>query len=145
VSFEGPGIKSILEWMQARDSLELLEPTRLWTTVGKQGGRPITQRGLEHALSRVAGRAKVAPFRMRMLRVTFATELYDSGSDIEEIRKLLGHESIETTRRYLAVSERMQKARIPGKRMRAIIGDERDVPLWLQQKMGNLGSDTNAK
>ncbi|MDQ2069331.1 tyrosine-type recombinase/integrase [Natronospira bacteriovora] len=145
VSFEGPAIKALLEWLQARDQLDLLEPDRLWTTVGKQAGRPITERGLDKALGRVAKRAKVAPFGLRMLRVTFATELYDSGSDIEEIRKLLGHESIETTRRYLAVSERMQKARIPGRRLRAIIGDERDVPLWLRHKMGNLESESNAE
>lgn len=143
VSFEGPAIKLLVDWLQARDQLDLLEPQRVWTTLSKNDtGRPLSQRGLERTLQRMGKRARVG-FSARHLRVTFATELYESRSDIEEIRKLLGHESIETTRRYLSVSDRMQKARIPSRHMRRLIGDQSGIPMWAEQKLGEANDRTD--
>ena len=56
------------------------------------------------------------------LRSTFATDLYDSGEvGLIEISILMGHESIETTRDYIAISEKfLRKAAISNKRWKEL-------------------------
>jgi site-specific recombinase XerD len=49
---------------------------------------------------RAIGKPKLAPHDMRR---TFAENLQRNGHDVVTINSLLGHESIETTRRYLNV------------------------------------------
>ena len=43
------------------------------------------------------------------LRDYFATRLIDNGSDIEVVRRLLGHTSLENTRRYLARTDKQRR------------------------------------
>lgn len=52
--------------------------------------------------SEAAGLGRAAPHDLRR---TFATELRRAGVDLELIRDLLGHESLETTQRYLRRDE----------------------------------------
>ncbi len=54
-------------------------------------------------LYRASGlRAKVpAGALVHALRHTFAMDLLDHGANIVEVQRLLGHESLNTTRRYL--------------------------------------------
>ncbi|MFQ5736902.1 MAG: tyrosine-type recombinase/integrase [Thermodesulfobacteriota bacterium] len=55
------------------------------------------------------------------MRATFATDLYDMGFGLIEISNLLGHESVETTQLYIAISEKaLKKTAIPDKRWREL-------------------------
>lgn len=60
---------------------------------------------------------------LHKLRSTYATDLYDSGYNVGEIRLLMGHSSEMTTWRYIAISQRhLEKTRIPDDRVALIAG-----------------------
>lgn len=62
------------------------------------------------------------------LRATFATDLYDMGYGIKEISILMGHESVASTERYIAISETaLKRTYIPGKRWKEL--ERKEVPL----------------
>lgn len=72
--------------------------------VNKYGER-LTIRSIEMQVKAHAQKAgirdKVTP---HMLRHTFASGMYEQGADIDFIARLLGHESVNTTRRYTSIN-----------------------------------------
>jgi len=77
--------------------------------------KPLTTRNIQYILNRTAKKAsirkKVTP---HTLRHSFATHLYESGEDLLVIQRLLGHESLETTKIYTYVSQaRIKKVKSP--------------------------------
>lgn len=63
------------------------------------------------------------------MRSTFATDLYDLGCGLLEISLLMGHTSIETTQRYIAVSETaLKKTAITAKRWKELERNEEILP-----------------
>jgi site-specific recombinase XerD len=66
-------------------------------------GRPITYRAVTRAVRRAARRLGVH-VHPHMFRHSYATELFERGADIRDIRDLLGHESVATTEIYTQVS-----------------------------------------
>lgn len=99
--------------------------TYFCTVQGAKGGRmsPDFLRQMFHRYAARAGirepgdkKKKVSP---HVLRHTFATELLRDGYDLETIKELLGHESIETTSTYLHVARPDLEMRIAGRVPRA--------------------------
>ena len=82
--------------------------TALFT--GKETDR-LTTRSLQRIVEELGRQIGVPDLTPHWLRYTFAKRLEASGVTIEGIRDLLGHNSIETTRRYLRSStEELQSA-----------------------------------
>jgi integrase/recombinase XerD len=74
---------------------------------GQEAGSPYTSRSLQLVLGQAKERARVyKKGSIHALRHSFATHLLDKGTDIMMIMKLLGHNDIKTTLRYLHVSNR---------------------------------------
>lgn len=69
-------------------------------------GEPVTPRKIQYLIERLyrrAGvRAQVPPGALvHALRHTFATAALEGGASVVEVSQLLGHESLDTTKRYL--------------------------------------------
>lgn len=61
--------------------------------------------GVRHILKTIEGRSGVTNVHPHRFRRTFATGLANRGMDIQEIGKLLGHSSLNTTLTYVYTSE----------------------------------------
>ena len=70
---------------------------------GRHGA--LTANGLWRILTGYGAAAKLDDFSPHVLRHTFCRRLAEAGVRLEEIAALAGHESIETTRRYVEPGE----------------------------------------
>lgn len=85
---------------QARRALEVLEPLPI----------RLKARYLEMIITAVGVSAKLA-ITPHTLRHTFAKNLIDAGSSLQEVATLLGHNNLNTTRRYTTPGQRdLEKA-----------------------------------
>lgn len=134
VPIEGPVVHKLIAWLDARSKIPGLATDKLFIAGKKHRrgtGQALGLRSIEMIIARAARRALVSGWGVHRFRITFATQLYDDGVDIERIRILLGHESIETTRRYLAVSDRMGGVRLKAHRQHAVLGTQPvGLPAW---------------
>lgn len=69
-----------------------------------RGKRPQI-RNFRRALDDAADAAKVERFRVHDLRHTYSSWLVQAGVPLEEVRKLLGHTSVQTTQRYAHLAD----------------------------------------
>lgn len=133
IPIEGPIVAKLTEWLLARSELPVQDDTVFVQVSKNRRGAKLTVRAVEMIVERCAKRAGLKEWGVHRFRITFATTQYDDGADIERIRVLMGHESIETTRRYLAVSSRMNRCRLKSYRQHAALGTiPAGMPLWAQ-------------
>lgn len=72
---------------------------------GQERGTPYSSRSLQLVLQKAKKKAGILkPGSIHALRHSFATHLLDKGTDIMMIMKLLGHNDLKTTMRYLHVT-----------------------------------------
>ena len=144
VAIEGPVVDQLRRWLVERERVSPIhDPDALWLSVhsGAHYGRRLRVQGVEDCVSRHARSAKLRTWGVHRFRVTFATQLYDAGYDIERIRAVMGHDSIETTRRYISVSERRRQVRASARYQRELLGfADSDLPHWAQQMEGGGAS-----
>ncbi len=91
----------------ARRAISTWLPIRAQRTPGESDGGSLTKttvRTLQRSVESLGRQIGVPDLTPHWLRYTFAKRLEQAGTELEAIRDLLGHESIETTRRYLRSS-----------------------------------------
>lgn len=76
----------------------------------KNGIEPIEQKSFSAILSEVGKSIGLKNISGHSPRKTYATRIYErSGGDLEKVRIALNHQSIEETKRYLGIKEKMKE------------------------------------
>ncbi len=87
---------------------------RRWQTAlifSGHGGRPLSYEVVRSKFKRLLEQAELSHkgYTLHCLRHTFASELLNAGMRLEYVQKLLGHTSIEVTRRYARLTDKTRK------------------------------------
>lgn len=140
VSFDGHTVRALQAWLADRDNIAPLpDPSAVFVSLTNiHRGEPLQAGGLEGVIARAIRRAKLKlepGMALHTIRATYATTMYDATGDIERVRLLLGHKDINTTRRYLAISGRQLRARMPSDFMGEVMGEGGGLPRYLQNKL----------
>ena len=98
VPFGGELEQELQAYMQLRDEVvDKQSDALLLTKWGKRVGRELVYTTVRKNLSEVTTIRKRSP---HVLRHTFATAMLNNGASLEEVKTLLGHESVSTTQIY---------------------------------------------
>ncbi len=65
-------------------------------------GHPMTRNSIECVIRRLRLSTGIDRLHAHLLRHTFAVNFLSAGGDVESLRRILGHESLEVTKRYLS-------------------------------------------
>ena len=97
------------------DALAAYAPDGPWLFPGRDPARPVHPRTLNRYLQTAVRQASIGRSNVsyHSLRHTFATHLLDDGVSVRAIQSLLGHKRMETTARYLHLSQRHLEALRP--------------------------------
>lgn len=78
----------------------------------------------------IAKRAGLDDFHCHSLRHKFGTDLLEKGADIRVVQQLMGHESLNTTQIYLAVTDKRLREAVN------LLDSNGEKPSWPKPKMG---------
>jgi len=136
VGFEGAVVTNLKKWLAVKEALSWGKNEWLFPSMQ---GTPLRHWTAAKRLEIHAKKANIKKWKLHWMRSTFATNLYDLGEDINTIKLIMGHEDLRTTERYIAISERRLRTRMPTSRIKEIIGQaDEETPLWVRQKLGVL-------
>ncbi len=101
IAYFGDEVREIMEgYLEYRKSLEPVEGSENALFLSSRRSR-ITVRSVENLVKKYAGRTeilkKITPHK---LRSTYGTALYESTGDIGLVAEVLGHESVQTTKKF---------------------------------------------
>jgi len=142
-------LQALRDWLTMRDRLEPLDRSALFVALNHtRRGRRLGLDGFDGVMRRAVRQAKLRlppSMALHALRATFASELYDAGIGLEHVRLLLGHADLNTTRRYIALSRKQQRAMLPAEFTDRILGrNVIDLPLWARQRLRTRGEDSSS-
>ena len=90
--------EALQQYMALRDTeVERQEPGLFLSNKGRRVSREMVRNLVKQSLSEVTTLKKRSP---HVLRHSFATAMLNNGAGLESVKKLLGHESLETTEIY---------------------------------------------
>lgn len=96
-------LETLREYWRWRKPKEYLFPSR---DPRRAPGEPISDKSVWHACSDAARRAGITKhISPHTLRHSWATHLLEAGTDLRTIQMLLGHGDLETTARYIHLSQ----------------------------------------
>ena len=104
VYFSNDARDALKRWLRKRDSTKQFlfyargRPTMSYTTARMTFERYLEKAGLAHK-----------GYSLHCLRHTFASELLNAGMRLECLQQLLGHDSIEVTRRYARLTDKTRE------------------------------------
>ena len=87
--------------VEAREAIHALEPVALAGPLFQGQRGPMTRKGVQKLIDKVRVLTGIEGFSAHVLRHTFCKRLAEAGVRLEEIATLAGHESLDTTRRYV--------------------------------------------
>jgi len=110
--------QALLAWLRVRDPLkQQLFYGRSANPLCYEAARSIFQKHLQKAGLQYNG------YTLHCLRHTFATDLLNARMPLECLRELLGHNSLEITRRYARLSDKTREQEYFGAMQRILKGD----------------------
>jgi len=86
-----------------RDYIEMRKTSSKYIFESRTGGH-LTTRTIEEVFKQASNKAKIRHVHPHLLRHSFATHLYEHGTNEMIIQKLLGHRDRRTTQGYFTLS-----------------------------------------
>jgi len=93
-------VKAVEEWFELRG--EDVGPLFF----SERGHTRLTRQGIHHLVRKYLNQLGLTDYSAHSLRHSFCRNLIDAGQPLQVVAQLAGHESLETTRRYITPSER---------------------------------------
>jgi len=110
-------------WLVVREGYAPPEEQAVFIALKKKPRTRLSTVSYNAILKKYAAQVGIKTERVfvHKMRATFATDLYDLGFGVKEISVQMGHTSVESTERYIAISDTaLKKTAIPEKRWRQL-------------------------
>jgi integrase len=103
-------VKETLDTWLAAAGIESGPLFRCVCRAGKLGGNGISEKTVWHVVKKTAASMNIPRLAPHDLRRSCARFCHDAGGELEQIQFLLGHVSVQTTKRYIGCKQRLRIA-----------------------------------